>query len=363
MENKIYVTAPTLAPLNEVVELLEGVWESGVLTHNGPLVQRLETDLANKLDVENLRLVTNGTIAIQLALKALKLKGEVITTPFTWIATLSAIQWEDCTPVFCDIDPKTLNIDVAKIEACITDQTVAILPVHVFGNPCDVHGIDKIAKKHGLEVIYDAAHALGSTVNSESIFKFGSISATSLHATKLFNTGEGGALITNSAEIDREIEQLRFFGYNREKEVVGPGTNGKMSEIHAALGLANLNLFDEVLLDRKKKYKYYLEALSTVSNLSFQKLEIGESNYSYFPIIFEDEISLLSALEKLSANQIHARRYFYPSVNSFNKLGDFGSCPVSESITTKILCLPLYFDLSYKHIDRIIKIIKDDLLK
>ena len=267
----IYVTQPSLAPLQEYMEILKGVWERGILTHNGPIVQELEKQLAAKLGLNNFVAVSNGTIALQMAIKALELHGEIITTPFTWIATVSAIKWEGCIPDLCDIDPETLYIDPTKIEALITDKTVAIMPVHVFGNPCDVEAINTIAKKHNLKVIYDGAHAIGSTYNGKSVLEYGDISATSLHATKLFNTAEGGACITNNNELHEKLKRIRFFGHNKVKDIVEDGFNGKMTEVHAALGLANLKYYDDVLIDRKEKYLYYRDAFSKLDFVNFQE--------------------------------------------------------------------------------------------
>lgn len=363
MKKAIYVTQPTLASLTDFTKELEGVWERGILTHNGPLVKKLEKSLIQKLEVNNLSLVSNGTIALQIAIKALELKGDIITTPFTWVATLSAIQWEGCTPVFCDIDPETLNIDPRQIEKMITPDTVAIMPVHVFGNPCDVIAIEKIANKHNLKVIYDAAHAMGSTINDQSVLNYGDISATSLHATKLFNTGEGGACITKSDEINEKINRIRFFGHNESKEIVEEGFNGKLTEIHAALGLSNFTLWDKVLNDRKMKYHYYLNGLSHCKELRFQKTEIGQSNYSYFPIIIESEKMLEILAKTLSNFGIYPRRYFYPSVNTLNNIVPYTEMKVSESIANRILCLPLYYNLTFEEIDEIINIISKCLKK
>jgi dTDP-4-amino-4,6-dideoxygalactose transaminase len=365
MKNKpIYVTMPTLANLNDYVSLLSGVWDRGVLTHNGPLVVQFENELQNKLRVDNFISVSNGTIALQMAIKALELKGEIITTAFTWIATISAIKWEGCTPIFCDIDENTLNIDVDKIESLITKKTVAIMPVHVFGNPCDVMAINEIAKKYNLKVIYDAAHAIGTTLNGVSILNFGDISATSLHATKLLNTGEGGGCITNNSLISEKLKRIRFFGHNQDKnDIIEDGFNGKLTEIHAALGLANLKLFDDVLIDRKKKYKFYESQLSKTGKLKFQNHKIGSSNFSYFPIIFENENILLSVIKVLNENQIFPRRYFYPSVNEFSKVLKYQKCINSESISKRILCLPLYFNLTYDIIENIIYLINTELEK
>jgi dTDP-4-amino-4,6-dideoxygalactose transaminase len=352
-QKSIFVTQPSLAPLEEFTELLRGVWDRGILTHNGPLVQQLEKDLCDKLGNPNMTVVSNGTIAIQMAIKALELQGEIITTPFTWVATVSAIKWEGCTPVFCDIDPETLNIDPSKIEALITDKTVAIMPVHVFGNPCEVEAIEAIAKKHGLKVIYDAAHAIGSTWKGESLLNWGDISATSLHATKLLNTAEGGACISRDEDLHQKLKRIRFFGHNDAKDVIEDGFNGKLTEVHAALGLANLKYYDAVLADRKAKYNLYKELLSQVPGISFQALRSGEPNYSYFPVILESEEKVLDLEKRMAAEKIFPRRYFYPSVNTYTKVVAYQPCPVSEDIAKRIVCLPLYFSLPLEEIERI----------
>ena len=359
MKNKnIFVTQPSLAPFNEFTEILKGVWDRKILTHNGPLVQQLESELEQKLEVPHFTVVNNGTIALQIAIKALELQGEIITTPFTWIATVSAIKWEGCTPIFCDIDPKTLNIDPAKIEALITEKTVAIMPVHVFGTPCDVVEIEKIAKKYNLKVIYDGAHAIGSKFDGKSLLTFGDITATSLHATKLLNTGEGGGCITQNTELDKKIKRIRFFGHSDDKtDIVEDGFNGKLTEIHAALGLANLKYYDAVLNDRRVKYLLYKEKLQKIPTITFQDIAAGETNYSYFPIIFETEQQLLHIESVLKVNNIIPRRYFYPSVNTFTKVLSYQPCPISEDISKRILCLPLYFDLSEDEILKIIALI------
>lgn len=362
MNNKpIFVTQPSLAPLNEYMEILKGVWERGILTHNGPLVRQFEKDLCEKLNLPNFVAVSNGTIALQMAIKALEIKGEIITTPFTWIATVSAIKWEGCTPVFCDIDPETLNIDPWKIEALITDRTVAIMPVHVFGNPCNVDAIEAIAKKHHLKVIYDGAHAIGSTYKSKSLLEYGDITATSLHATKLLNTAEGGGCIATNNELHEKLKRIRFFGHNDAKDVVEDGFNGKMTEVHAALGIANLKYYDEVLNDRKEKYMQYQEALSNIPDLKFQKIEQGTTNYSYFPVIFESETQLLNVEKALKAENIYPRRYFYPSVNTYTNILEYQPSPISEDIAKRILCLPLYWKLEQKSIIKIITLIKSEL--
>lgn len=351
--SNIYVTQPSLPPLEEFTKLLEPVWESGILTHNGPLLQQLEKGLSEKLSVENLALVTNGTVALQMAIRALELKGEIITTPFSWIATVSAIKWEGCKPVFCDIEEDSFNMDPNKIEALITENTVAIMPVHVFGTPCNVEAIEQIAKKHNLKVIYDAAHALGSTVNEQSVFNFGDISATSLHGTKLFNTAEGGACVAPSKEVFEKLKRIRFFGHDDNKIVIEDGFNGKMTEVHAALGLANLKYFDEVLEDRKVKYELYLSLLSENKDLQFQNINYGVTNYSYFPVVFKSEAELLKVEQALNSNAIFPRRYFYPSLNTYTAVVDYYDAPVSESLSQRILCLPLYKGLTLEQVEQI----------
>lgn len=361
MKNKnIYVTMPTLAPLEEVNELMKGIWESGIMTHNGPLVQRFEKECAEYLDVPNLVSCVNGTIGLQMAIRALQLKGEIITTPFTFIATISSILWEGCTPVFVDIDPETLCIDSKKIEEKITCHTVGVMPVHVFGNCCNIEAIDAIAKKHNLKVIYDACHSVGVNYKGQSIFNYGDISVTSFHATKMLNTTEGGGCFTLDKELDEKLRRIRFFGFENHADIVEDGTNGKMTEVHAAVGLANLKYLNAALADRKKKYAMYKEALSKDCSLTFQKIN-GDCNYSYFPVIFKDEETLLKVQAKLNENHIFPRRYFWPSVNTFTKLVPYVPMPASEDIASRILCLPLYYTLAESDMQRIINIILETI--
>ena len=349
----IHVTRPSLAPLEEYNRVLEGIWESGILTHNGPLVQQFEKDLCAKFEIPHFAAVTNGTVAMQIAIRALGLKGEIITTPFTWIATVSAIIWEGCTPVFADIDPETLNIDPERIEEKITAKTCAIMPVHVFGNPCDIEAIETIAAKYGLKVIYDAAHAVGSMYDNKSLLNFGDISATSLHATKILNTAEGGGCVTRDPELHELMKEIRFFGHDDNKMVVTDGLNGKMTEIHAALGIVNLKYFDQVFADRKNKCLYYQKHLSDLEALSFQKIVFGESNHCYFPVIFRSEELLEKVVLALNQKNIHPRRYFYPSVNTYKSILPYEEMRISESISRRILCLPLYFDLRYEQVEEV----------
>ena len=357
MEKKpIYVTMPTLAPLDEVNTLLENVWKSGIMTHNGPLLQKFEKDVRDWHNAKHHTVVVNGTVALQMAIKALGLKDEIITTPFSFIATTSAIQYEGCTPVYVDIDPETLTMDPAKIEAAITEKTVAIMPVHVFGNSCDIEAIDNIAKKHNLKVIYDACHSVGVTYKGESIFNYGDISCTSYHATKMLNSGEGGGCYTTDPALDAKLKRIRFFGFSDDKtNIVELGSNFKMTEVHAAVGLANLPYLDEALEDRKKKYFHYKDGLSANPTLKFQKI-IDDCNYSYFPVIFQSESDLLKVEKALNADLIYPRRYFYPSLNTFTDIVPYVEMPVSEDISKRILCMPLYKDLSVEDIDRTIRI-------
>jgi dTDP-4-amino-4,6-dideoxygalactose transaminase len=356
-KGKINVTQPSLPPLSEYMAYLEKIWESGVLTNNGPMVQELEMQLAEFLSIKNFVAVSNGTIAIQMAIKALDLKGEIITTPFTWIATLSAIQWEKCTPIFCDIDPDTLNIDVTKIESLITNKTTAILPVHVFGNPCDVYEINKIAQKHNLKVIYDGAQALGSTIDGKSVLEYGDVSTVSLHATKLFNTAEGGGCITRSAHLHERLKEIRLFGYDKQKSIPSQGLNGKMSEINAALGLSNIKYLENILLDRKKKYKIYADFFDQHRDFKTQKHNGSGSNCSYFAVICKDEDLLHRVQNALEKEHIYGRRYFYPSLDQLSQFTSNDQQSHSIDISKRIFCLPLYFGLKERDIERIIKLI------
>lgn len=345
MGQPIYVTQPTLAPLSEVTALLEQVWASGVMTHNGPLVQRFEQECVEQLGLPRMVAVANGTIAIQMAIRALELSGEIITTPFTFVATINAILWERCTPVFVDIDPETLNMDPEKITAAVTAKTVAIMPVHVFGNPCEVERIQTIAEHYGLKVIYDAAHAVGVDYKGRALLSYGDISVTSFHATKMLNTVEGGGCVAKTKERHQRLQEIRFFGYNDLKEIVRNGFNGKMTEVHAAVGIANLAYLSRALADRKKKYMLYKSILSTCPRLAFQKINKA-SNYSYFPIIVPSEKTVLHVMKYLQNQGVFPRRYFYPSVNTYKAILPYQPMPISENIAKRILCLPLYYTLS-----------------
>lgn len=352
LKRQLHVTEPFLPPFSEYAKYLSQIWDSRVLTHNGPMVQEFERQLSAKLKLDSFHTVSNGTIALQVALKVLGIEsGKIITTPFTWIATQSAIEWERCVPVFCDINPETLNIDVNKIEELICKDTVAIMPVHVFGNACDVEAISDIAKKHNLRVIYDAAHALGTEVNGISVLNYGDISAVSLHATKLLNTAEGGGLVCSQASYGATVEQVRFFGHDSNKNIVSSGFNGKMSEIHAALGLASLNYLDKVLDDRKNKYLRYLSNLKDLEVIRFQSIDENSCNFSYFPIIFQDEKTVQKVLQNLHLKNIFPRRYFYPSLNNLSSAYNTGNVREADFVSKRIVCFPLHMNMTLDEVD------------
>lgn len=352
----INVTKPFLPPKEEFDALLEGIWQRNWLTNNGPLVNELELRLKEYLDLQHLLFLTNGTIALQLAIKALELTGEIITTPFSYVATCSTIVWEGCTPVFVDIDPDSFNIDPSKIEAAITQKTSAILATHVYGNPCDIEAIQAIAEKHHLKVIYDAAHCFGTKYKGKSVFAFGDISTTSFHATKLFHTIEGGAVFTSSPILLKKMAFLRNFGHEGPDAFAEIGINGKNSEVHAAMGLANLKYIESILKSRKNQSIQYDRWFDRPG---FQKIKLNqhaEVNYAYYPILFEDEGKLLKVKSELEAHLIFPRRYFYPSLSSV-KMFNPTETPVCNNLANRVLCLPLYFQLGKEEIDFICRII------
>ncbi len=360
----IQVTQPFMPPLSDVVSLLEGVWKRVYLTNNGPLLLELERRLAEKNNVHEIVSVLNGTIAIELALQALNIQGEVITTPFTFPATSTAIRLTGGRPVFVDIDPKTWNIDPNAIEAAITPETQAILAVHVFSCPCELKRLQEIAGKYRLKLIYDAAHANFVQAQGRSIFDWGDCSTTSFHATKLFHTVEGGACFSPNAEIRKKIRQLRFFGYDAKKELREFGTNAKMTEVSAAVGLANLKYLDIILEKRRSLYELYLQELSDRSDLTFQDFDPNEYNYSYFPVLFKDEAQLLKVDAVLNAEQIYPRRYFWPLLSDMPAFADakiVGDLSVAKSVSSRILCLPLYPDLEKDSVGAIVNIILGQL--
>ena len=341
----IPVTKPFQPPLDELNVHLEDIWKSGIFTNNGPKAQQLESELKEYLGVPDLLFLTNGTIALQLAIKALDLKGEIITTPFSYVATTSSIVWEGCTPVFVDIDKETFNIDPNLIEAKITPQTSAILATHVFGNPCDIDAIDVIAKKYNLKVIYDGAHAFGVKYKEESIFNFGDITTCSTHATKLFHTIEGGFVVSKNKDLMKRISFMRNFGHDGLYEYSEVGINGKNSELHAAVGLVNLKHFKEINRKRGVIYEEYLNNLLS-DNIFFQKWnKQSKNNYSYFPILLNDIVNVEELLLFLNKNDIFPRRYFYPSLSEVELFLNKHNTPISSKISSQILCLPLYVGL------------------
>jgi len=352
----INVTKPFLPLKSEYDAYISEIWNRNWLTNNGPLVNDLELKLKQYLNLNHLLYLNNGTIALQIAIKALDLKGEIITTPFSYVATTSSIAWEGCTPVFVDIDPETFNINPALIEAAITPQTSAILATHVYGNPCDIDAIDKIAKKHNLKVIYDAAHCFGTKYKGKSVFEYGDVSTTSFHATKLFHTIEGGAVFTQDPEVLKKMAYMRNFGHNGPEAFFGIGINGKNSEFHAAMGLCNLNYVDAILEKRKKDSLYYDEKLKTLKAKRPKIQEHSDYNYSYYTIVFDSEKQLLESIEVLNSNWVYPRRYFYPSLNSLNYVKS-QEMKMSESACNRVLCLPLYFDITNAEMDMICRLL------
>lgn len=359
----INVTKSFLPPLEEYVKYLEGIWERCHLTNHGPLVNELEEKLKGYLGVKNFFYLNNGTIAIQLAIKALDLQGEIITTPFSYVATCSSIVWENAKPVFVDIHPENFTIDATKIEAAITPQTSAILSTHVYGIPCDVEAIQRIAAKHNVKVIYDAAHAFGVKYKGSSILNYGDISTLSFHATKLFHTVEGGGMTTNDDELAHRIAYMRNFGHKGQEEFWGLGINGKSSEFHAAMGLCMFPQIDNILEIRKKLSGLY-DKYITEMKLPVQRPIIPadtEYNYAYYPVVFASEKKLLSVKDSLVAAYIYPRRYFYPSLNTLPYITGRYSLPVAESVASRVLCLPLFHELSQENIKRICHIMAEVL--
>ncbi len=352
----IPVTRPFLPPKEEYEKYINEIWERNWLTNDGPLVKELESKLKEYLGIKHLLFVSNGTIALQIAIKALGLKGEIITTPFSYVATTSSIVWENCIPVFCDIEPETLNIDPELIESKITRHTSAILATHVFGNPCDVVAIANIARKYDLRVIYDGAHAFGTTYRGDSILNQGDITATSFHATKIFHTIEGGAVIVNSQEMYDKIDLLRNFGHDGPEKFTGVGINGKNSEMHAAMGLCNMNYINDILSKRKEQVHYYKSHLERTDIERQKELEETNVNKAYYPVIFKNEEQLLRVRDALEQSGISPRRYFYPSLNHLDYVDD-EPMPIAEDISTRILCLPLYHTLKQSEQDLILNII------
>lgn len=357
----IPVTKTYLPPLSQYEGQLERIWQDGWITNNGPLTRELTETLRTYLGVPNLELVANGTLALQLAIKVFDLKGEIITTPFSYVATTTAILWESCEPVFVDIEEKTFCIDADQIEAAITERTRAILATHVYGYPCDVEKIEQIAQKHGLKVIYDAAHAFGVRLNGRSILCYGDVSALSFHATKLFHTTEGGALVCKDESVAKHIGLMKKFGHIGEDDYLEVGINAKMSEMHAAMGLCVLPKVDEIIAYRRALSEHYDSSLKGLGLIRPQAAKGLEYNYAYYPVVFPSHDNMMRVRQALIDNGIMPRRYFYPSLNTLSYLRPDQQlpCPVSESISSRVLCLPLYFGLEQQEIKRICKVVAE----
>ncbi|MGZ0018236.1 DegT/DnrJ/EryC1/StrS family aminotransferase [Nitrosomonas sp. wSCUT-2] len=367
MSKPIYVTQPYLPPLEEFIPYLEQIWEKKILTNGGPFHQQLEKALCEYLSVEHLSLFSNGTIALITALQALRITGEVITTPYSFVATAHSLLWNGIKPVFVDIDPNTLNIDPAKIEAVITPQTTAILPVHCYGHPCDVEAIQNIADNYNLKVIYDAAHAFGVQDEGGNILRHGDLSVVSFHATKVFNTFEGGAIVCPDAKTKQRIHHLKNFGFVDEVTVVAPGINGKMCEFNTALGLLQLQHVEQALTRRKEIDVTYREQLADVKGIHCLS-DAGEKvvNHAYFPILVQPgyPLSRDALYQKLKDQNIYARRYFYPLITDFPMYRGMpsaqrGNLPVAADAAGMVLCLPIYPDLPPMEQQRVIDIIKE----
>ncbi len=352
----IPVTQPFLPPMDEYQVYVKQIWERNWLTNNGPLVNELELRLKDQLGVNHLLYLNNGTIALQIAIKALGLKGEIITTPFSYVATTSSIVWEGCTPVFADIDPDTLNMDPACIEALITENTSAIIATHTYGNTCNIDAIQEIADRRQLKVIYDAAHSFGSTYKGKSTYLYGDISTASFHATKLYHTIEGGAVFTKDPELLKKMAYMRNFGHNGPMDFAEVGINGKNSEFHAAMGLVNLNYIKQNAESRKNQYERYNTWMQYLNVRNIAITPDCGFNYSYYPVIFESEEAVVKAVEMLNANLIYPRRYFYPTLNTL-KYVNKSETPVSDSIGIRVLCLPMYYTLSMEEIDLICRLL------
>lgn len=345
-----------MPPIEEYKNLIDGIWKRQWITNMGPLASELEMRLKDYLGVNHLLYVTNGTVAIQMAIKALGITGEIITTPFSFVATTSSIVWEGCTPVFVDIDEKSLNIDTTKIEAAITKNTEAILATHVYGNPCDVVAIEKIAGKYNLKVIYDGAHAFGVQVNGKSVFEYGDITTCSLHATKLYHSIEGGLLITKCPDLLKKMAYSRNFGISGFDSFSELGINGKNSEFHAAMGLANLEHVNSIYECRKSLTHRYNEMLVNFKSYRPEWHKYATENYAYYPLVLESEELLLKVRTLLDAHEIFTRRYFYPSLANSLPYLEKQNFEVTDTVSSRVLCLPLYYDLTIEEVDMICRL-------
>jgi dTDP-4-amino-4,6-dideoxygalactose transaminase len=366
-EGAIYVTKPSLSPLKEFIPYLEEIWASKILTNGGPFHEQFESELCGYLGTNHISLFSNGTLGLMTALQALRITGEVITTPYSFVATAHSLLWNGIKPVFVDIDPNTLNLDPTKIEAAITPQTTAIMPVHCYGRPCDVDAIQKIAAIYNLKVIYDAAHAFGVKCHCGSVLNHGDLSVLSFHATKVFNTFEGGAIVCPDAKTKQHIDHLKNFGFVDEVTVVAPGINGKMSELNAAFGLLQLKHVDAALDRRKEIDLAYREGLNDVKGIVCLNGDARDStNHSYFPILIQYDYPLSrdALYQKLKDHNIHARRYFYPLISDFPMYRSMPSAhrdnlPVASRAAEQVLCLPIYPALTSEDLQRIVKMIRE----
>lgn len=362
----IFVTQPFLPPLEEFTPYLEQIWQRRILTNNGPFHQQLEEELCKYLKVPYISLFSNGTLALLTALQALKITGEVITTPYSFVATTHSLWWNNIKPVFVDIEAQCMTLDPVKIEAAITPKTTAILPVHVYGYPCKVEEINEIGKRRGLKVIYDAAHTFGAKYNGKSMAAYGDLSILSFHATKVFNTFEGGAIVCQTAEMKHHIDNLKNFGFRDETVVEEPGINAKMNEVQAAMGLLQLKYIPALIDGRRRVVQLYRDALKNISGISFlDDMDNVDHNYAYFPFFIDAKIYGKTRNEvytKLKENNIFARRYFYPLISQFPVYQGLdsaqkGKMSVAERIAESVLCLPLYPELSREDIRRITDVI------
>lgn len=360
----INVTKSYLPDLDEYVTYLKGIWERVQLTNDGPLLRELEDQLKAFLGVKHLKYCSNGTVVLQMALKALDITKEVITTPFSYVATTNVLLWEGCTPVFADIKPDDFNIDPGKIEPLITENTQAILATHVYGNACQIEQIQAIADKYKLKVIYDAAHTFGASYKDQSILSYGDLSTCSFHATKVFHTVEGGCIVTNDDAMAQKLHHFRSFGHKND-DYFGIGINAKNSELHAAMGLCVLPKVPDLIAARKERFGYYNSRLD-FSRISRPTLTEGVGyNYAYYPVVFDSEETLLRVVDTLKAQGITPRRYFYPSLNTLPfalQNGQHQPCPISEDISLRVLCLPLYPDLAEADVERIATLVNEAVL-
>src|SRR5690554_963379 len=366
-KEKILVTQPLLPPLEEFTPYLKKIWESKWLTNNGQFHQQLEQALCEYLGVKHICLFSNGTLALITALQALRITGEVITTPFSFVATTHALWWNNIKPVFADIEPHTYNLDPEKVEVAITPNTTAIMPVHVYGNPCKLEALQQIADTYNLKLIYDAAHAFGVEVNGQSVLNFGDLSVLSFHATKVFNTFEGGAIVCHDEKMKRHIDDLKNFGFRGETTVIAPGINAKMNELQAAFGLLQLKYIDEAREKRKQIAETYREELAGIKGIHcLNDLPDTKHAYSYFPILVEEQefgMSRDELYEKLKENNIFSRRYFYPLISNFPTYRGLSSAnkdnlPIANDIAEKVLCLPIYKNLAINDNEQISILIK-----